>query len=388
MFDEKTSGSGIDILVDFINEKYLKEFVSEGGSKIKFVTGKSGCGKTFFLDKLYHLAEEEGYKAVSFSANDIWLFDFKEIYVEILRQVDIDDCLKKCADKIIISMGDNPDEIAEGMNYMDYLSQKKMADPLMRRTIYMALKEMFLDNALLDNNFALAVSMLTGSMLGHPALEKQNQELLLGYLMGDKTIKLSLLRGLGLSPTKITKLNARHMLRSLAEIVRLSGYKGILVCIDDMEILLNKSGLDQIRYTKVRREDTYESIRQLIDDIDSMKNLMFMFGFDRSLLDDEKLGIKSYQALWMRIQNEIISKNYNKFSDMIDIDKFSQQYYDINTLVNMSRNLKPSLLKNEISEAEAGFILERAKVGNTGVPVLIKQILNGELSIDGGDSDV
>ena len=80
-------------------------------------------------------------------------------------------------------------------------------------------------------------------------------------------------------------------------------------------------------YTKLKREDTYESIRQLIDDIDSLKHIMFVFAFDRELLDNDSAGIKSYQALWMRIQNEIISRRFNRFTDIVDMDRLAEQEY-------------------------------------------------------------
>lgn len=78
---------------------------------------------------------------------------------------------------------------------------------------------------------ALACSLLTGSILGHPLLEEQNQELLLSWLRADRTVKLALLRSLGLSPSRITRYNARHMLRSLSEILHMGGKSGLFVTI-------------------------------------------------------------------------------------------------------------------------------------------------------------
>ena len=138
-------------------------------------------------------------------------------------------------------------------------------------------------------------------------------------------MKLSLVRALGLSPSRITRYNARHMLRSLCEIIRMSGYAGLVVLIDDLEILLSRSSLVRLHYTKMRREDTYESIRQLIDEIDSLRNIMFVFGFDRELFDNENAGVKSYQALWMRIQNEIVGERFNRFGDIVDLDRMAAQ---------------------------------------------------------------
>jgi hypothetical protein len=143
------------------------------------------------------------------------------------------------------------------------------------------------------------------------------------WLRGKKEARVAALRKLGLSPARITKYNARHMLRSLIEIIMIAGYKGLAVAIDNLDILIETSSLEEIRYTKMRREDTYESIRELIDGIDTFSHFMLVFAFDKILLEDEPKGLKSYQALWMRIQNEIISEQDNGFSDIIDIDRWN-----------------------------------------------------------------
>lgn len=121
-------------------------------------------------------------------------------------------------------MGYEPSEIPDGRTFIDYLAQENMSDALNWREIHTQLKEMFLDNPLLDNNFALACSMLTGSILGYPVLEDQSRDMLLGWLYGDRTVKLAQLRALGLSPTRITKYNVRHMLRSFAKVIRMGGF--------------------------------------------------------------------------------------------------------------------------------------------------------------------
>lgn len=373
---------GIEYLTEFWREKYFREYIREGGSKIKFVTGRPGSGKSFLLGVMEDIARKENYIVASFSAKTIWLHDFKEIYVEILKQCDIMQCLKGCASKIISSMGIDEAEIAEGQTFMDYLAQNDMGDALTRREIRLQLKKMFLEDPLLDNNFALACSLLTGGILGHPILEASNQELLLSWMTGDRSVKLSMLRSLGLSPSRVTKYNARHMLRSLAQVIHIGGYSGLLVSIDNLEILLNRSSMEQIHYTKLRREDTYESIRQLIDDIDSMRNIMFLFAFDRELLDNDNYGMKSYQALWMRIQSEIVSRRFNCFADIIDMDSYGYQYFDTETISKMADNLLAYAKANDvdacdISEDMIRGITDQARLGGVGVPRLINRALLG-----------
>ncbi len=391
----------MEVLTKFWTEKYLDEYIKEGGSKIKFVTGRPGSGKSYLLKELAQNARERNYRVVSFSAREIWLHDFKDIYLEILKQCDILEALGRCGKRIAEQMGYDSGAIPEGMTFMDYLSSQDMGDAITRREIRLQLREMFLDNPLLDNNFALACSLLTGGILGHPVLEKQNQELLLSWLHGDKGVKLSLLRSLGLSPSRITRYNARHMLRSLTEVLCQGGYSGIVVLIDDMENLLGRSSGSELHYTKMRREDTYESIRQLIDDIDSLKHVMFVFGFRRELFDDDRAGIKSYQALWMRIQNEIISQRFNCFTDVADMDRMAEQFSTPQSLVSMSeamlRSAAAQALENPvggpqvISPQQAVEILNHAELGGLGIPGLVKEATLGQAARSsqlGGGSNV
>ncbi|MCD8130284.1 MAG: ATP-binding protein [Lachnospiraceae bacterium] len=368
------SSCGIDFLTDFWQEKYLREYIRDGGSKMKFVTGRSGSGKTHFLRLMSGLAREENYKTVYFSAKDIWMHDFREIYVEILRQCDIMDCLKAASLCVIREMGYDPDEIPEDMKFIDYLSKNGSADPVTRREIRSQLRSLFMDDPLLDNNFALACSMLTGSILGYPTLEEQNKELLLLWLQSDRNVKLSQLRALGFYPAKITRYNARNMLRSLAEVIHMGGYSGLFVAIDDMEILISRTSLETVHYTKMKRDDTYESIRQLIDDIDSMHHLFFVYAFNRELIDNENAGLKSYQALWMRIQNEIVGERFNRFSDMIDLDRLALQEYTPEIIVAISQNLaerRSSQMSAPLDEESARALALQARTGNTGMAQLI-----------------
>lgn len=369
---------GIRFLTDFWREKYLQEYIRNGGSKIKFVTGRSGSGKTHFLRLMMSIAREENYRTVWFSAKDVWMHDFKEIYIEIFHQCDIMECLEAVSRHLIQEMGYDYRDIPAGMKFIDYLSQNGEGDAVTKREIRTQLRQFFLDNPMMDNNFALACSMLTGSILGYPILEEQNQELLLAWLEGDRSIKLSQLRAMDFYPSRITKYNARHMLRSLAELVRMGGASGLFIAIDNMEILTSRSSLEVVHYTKMKREDTYESIRQLIDDIDSMKNIMFVYAFDRELIDNENAGLKSYQALWMRIQNEIVGERFNRFTDMVDLDRLAVQEYTPEVIVAISEsiaNLQQSCPASPLDIDAAQGIVSQARTGAVGIPQLIQMAI-------------
>ena len=368
---------GTERLTDFLSGQYLGDYIPNGGSKIKFITGRPGSGKSHVSGLLLAEAAQKGYRTVSFSAKEVRLDDFRDIYLEVLSQCDIEQVLQGCAAVIIREMGYDPSDIPEGKNFMDILSERNEADPISRGEIRGMLRKFFTKNPVLDNNFASCCSLLCGGILGHPVLEPANRELLMSYLKGDKSVKLPLLRALGLSPQRITKFNARYLLRSLSEVVHLSGCPGLVIRIEDMEQLLNRSSEGIIRYTRLRREDTYESIRQLIDDID---HIMFLLVFDRELMENDSYGMKSYQALWMRVQSEVVSTRFNCFADIIDLDRYAEECYGMDALCEMAVKLSETLQKQGIpaktlEREEADKLAERAAFGGLGLPYLVNRAI-------------
>ena len=381
LLQEITCGTGF--LTDFFTRHYLESYIPEGGSKIKFVTGHKGAGKTHLLQLLETAAEEKGFLTVSLTANEVWLHDFREIYLAVLKRCNLTAILRGCADAIIREMGYDPKAIPVKETLIDYLAGRNEADPLSKSTIRTALRQRFTQNPLMDNCFAACCALLVGDILGHPVLEASERDMILAFLYGDKTVKPSQMRAVGITPSKVTKYNARYLLRSLAELVHMSGYAGMLITVDDMERLMNRSTEELIRYTKTKREDAYESIRQLIDDIDSMHYLLFLLSFDRELIDNESYGLKSYQALWMRIQNEIVSKRLNRFADILDLDRLADQVYTPELLCEMSEKLADALTANgipavAISKTEAEELEEAAMYGSLGLPYLVnRKVLTG-----------
>ena len=359
---------GIDFLTGFWKEKYLAGYIPRGGSRIQFLTGRKGSGKTHMIE--YFLSGVGNYKTVSFSARKVWIHDFKEIFFEVLRQCDLEGCLQRCGETIVKELGFSPDEYTG--SFSDYLTSIGMNDPITKREIRLQLNKMFMQNPLMDNNFACACALLAGGLLGHPILEAPSREALLGWLSGSMEVKIPTLRGLGLAPVRIAKHNARHMLRSLVEVIKMAGYDGLVIAVDDLDILVSSDSLEDIRYTKLKRDEVYESVRELIDEIDTLRNVFIMFAFDRKLLDDEECGIKSYQALWFRIQNEIQSDRLNRFSNMVDLDRLP--VYDIRTIMDMSARVA-ELLNNAgerpakpLSEDAARELLSKSGFSEFSLP--------------------
>ena len=124
---------GLGPLSDFISSHYFNEYISNGGSKIKFVTGKPGSGKTHFLQLLSAEAKKQGFITVHISAKEVWLHDFKDIYLDILSQTDLMHCLQRCATHVIKELGYNFFDIPHGLTFVDYLSSLGEFDAITKK---------------------------------------------------------------------------------------------------------------------------------------------------------------------------------------------------------------------------------------------------------------
>ncbi|MFA6844448.1 MAG: BREX system ATP-binding domain-containing protein [Sphaerochaetaceae bacterium] len=371
-------------VLNFWEKQYLSSFIKDGGSKIKFLTGRAGCGKTHTLMLAIETAKRNGYLVARLNAGDTALYTFQEWFKAIYHCINLQDLVTRCGEKIIKTLGFNPKDVENETTFMDYLCNKNEGDSLTLRQLRTELRKAFLDNPHMDNNFAQVISMLTGAYLGYPQLDDKSKAIILGWLEGDTTIKLNQLRGLGMSPYRITKYNARHMLRSLIEMIVFAGYSGLFITVDDLESVLGSSSMTPIHYTKMRRDDTFESIRELIDDIDSFHHVMFVFAGRKVLFDDEDHGIRSYQALWMRIQNEVVSDRINGFSDIIDLDKVERQTFTPEILVEISQRLVAVLHDMDtkalaIDLETAKTLLAKADNGDISIPRLVNQATLGKL---------
>ena len=230
----------MDSLTGFLTRQYLESYIPFGGSKIKFISGLRGSGKTCFAETLLREADVRSYLTVTVSACDVWLNDFRNIYLEIMRQCGLKGILRGCANRIIREMGYDPCSIPSGKTLMDALAEKGEADAFSKGEIREALRRNFTRNPLLDNTFALCCSLLTGDMLGYPVLESTYREMILAWMHGDPPVKASQMKAIGMTPARVSKFNARNLLRSLCEVIHLSGRPGLLVTVDDFEQLIRK----------------------------------------------------------------------------------------------------------------------------------------------------
>jgi hypothetical protein len=333
---------GREAWLDFLCQHYLDSYIPAGGSKVKLLIGREGSGKTHSLLFLKHEALARGYLVSFIDASQVKLQHFNALYSAIVAALNLEQVIQRYCYRVIQDLGYDPADIPPSKSFWEWgLEQSKFADNLAgRQEVQVPLREL-IRNRRLDNTFAVAMMQLAALELGLELSDAAPgvREELLRWMRGEKADPRVLRRHHIFS--RIDRYNSRSMLRSLLEVGRLAGFKGLLVCLDRLEDLMGTDPqTGRFKYTRAARDDAYESIRQIIDDIDNLQGIFFLMAGRTALIQDEHRGVKSYEALWMRLQNEIISPKFNKFADLVNIDTVVEQCFPQDWYLELQRRVE------------------------------------------------
>jgi hypothetical protein len=288
-----------------IDEEYLRAFITEGGAAVKFVVVDSQEDAA----KLFHaLDDQAGRHRLARAAIDsasVKLHMIQDVFFGIARQVDWAFLAQRFIEKLFADNDYTWPRPGMPMPIPDLADANNVADTLLRREINQWLTRRVMRDTAMAQEFRLAMTRLCLDRLAPSDGSGDNVAPVLQWLRGD-------LRTIGALRTaaiyrKVTRHNARSMLRSLGHWLRLTGDRGLLLTLDIRRLAQSlPSGTDGIRYTPAAVMDAYEVLRQLIDEADHLQGLLLVVLADPSFLEgDPKRSIDSYLALKMRIWDDV-----------------------------------------------------------------------------------
>jgi len=291
----------------FIEDDF-DNYISQGGSKVRFICGDYGDGKTHFMSLTRHLAMEKEF-AVSFVilTREVPIHKFEIVYQTIVRQ------LKGRFKGVGIR-----NMLEAWLGDLDSLENKdkSLEKEENRKTLATELR----DIPGMDINFANGLIALVNNRfapikvdMGKEDMEDNREtdlEILMHWFEGGKVTKKEL------KPFQIyeflNKINSRQLLNSLILFLRHTGHKGLILLLDEMETVMALS-------TSIRNA-AYENVRLLIDNSESSEYIHIFFSIIPDILNAEK-GFKSYDALWSRIRSIGDSTSLNYRGVLIDIHR-------------------------------------------------------------------
>jgi hypothetical protein len=257
--------------------------IADGGSTIRFVIGEYGAGKTFFLNLLQSMAGEK--KLVTASADlspDRRLHatngQARSLYAELMRNLatraNPEGAMPNVVERFVTSA----------------LTEARERDVRPEKVI----EERLASLSELVGGYDFA-QVIQAYWKGHDTENDQLKSDAIRWLRGEFTTKTDARAALGVR-TIVDDSNFYDQLKLLARFVRLAGFSGLLICLDEMV------NLYKLAHTQARNAN-YEQVLRIVNDCMQGRavGLGVVFGGTPDLLMDTRRGLYSYDALRSRL---------------------------------------------------------------------------------------
>ncbi len=308
--------------LDHFCEHYLDNYIRQGGSKVKVLVGGEGSGKTHLLRCVAAEAMARSYTVVFLDLREVtWrLSNIVEFYKAVAAGVDREKLIRGLCKRVAGELGYTPEEYDGSGSIFNLLVEREGLPPnIAAKELRKAAVRAF-SHSDLSLPFSTLAYTLVSARMGQeprPTLEDACWKWLLGEKLEPAEKRSSRLY------ERLIKANARVWLYGLIRLLRLSGESGVVVIIDNMEVMLERSPeTGRFLYPPTAAKDTHELIRQLIDDVEILEHFLLLLSGRRELLTHEHRGFRSYEALWMRLRSGLApAPQFNPWADVVDVDR-------------------------------------------------------------------
>lgn len=268
------------------------ERIADGGAAFRLVTGDYGSGKTFFLnlvrteamDKQLVVAHADLNPGRRLQASN---GEARSLYAELMKNMSTKTkpdggALTTVVEKFITSA----------------LAEARKADRKPEDIIHDRLEN--LNELVMGYDFATVISAYWR------AYEKDDENLktnAIRWLRGEFSAKTDARHALGVREI-IGDASIYDQIKLLARFCRLAGYKGLLICLDELVNLYKLTNPQA-------RNGNYEQILRILNDLEqgSAEGLGFVLGGTHEFLTDPRRGLYSYPALQSRLAENPFAKN-------------------------------------------------------------------------------
>jgi len=294
-------------------EDDLSSYIGEGGSKVRFICGNYGDGKTHFMNLIQRLAFDQGFAVAFITLNrDLSIHKFEQVLQALLQTLSVPGGAQGFS-AIVEEWVQREQE--SWLVPLKRSKKKKLERPLDEERLELLrtqLKEVSnldinLSNALLSQ-IRLQLSPLAE---GESAASRDRQrDILSRWMQGGRLLKRDL-KGFQIFEN-LNKSNSRRFLNSVIAALRYMGHKGLICLFDELEMLFTMRAN--------ARNGAYENVRLLIDNADHSGYLHIFFSTIPDMLSHDK-GFKAYDALWSRVRSLGNQRRLNYRGVLIDLHR-------------------------------------------------------------------
>jgi hypothetical protein len=275
-------------------ESLLKDLerVAVGGTAFRLVIGEYGSGKTFFLNLIRAISLEKKLVATSADLNpDRRLHgsggQARSLYAELAKNLSTKSkpeggALAGIVEKFIYTAEGDAKAKNIGVDVVIHEKLERLSEMVNGYDFAHVIEAYW--KASRDNNQDLKASAIR-------------------WLRGEYTTKTDARNALGVR-TFVDDAAFYDQLKLMSLFVRLAGFAGLLVCLDEMVNLYKLS-------SRHARESNYEQILRMLNDTlqGNVEGIGFLLGGTPEFLNDTRRGLFSYSALQSRLAENMFAKS-------------------------------------------------------------------------------
>lgn len=293
-----------------IRQEYLQRFVGQGGSSVKFVVTPSDTDRAQVQDQLVALAKKEQYTYVSVDAKETKIHMMDKFFHQVARRIQWDTLASQFVRRLLQENGYRIPEGQEDFSIAGVARMNERAEPLLRRDLNSWLERAIYHDTHMCQEFRMAMIRLCLGQMDSGAESPFMTEPVKAWLCGELRQISSLKEALIFQ--KIVRTNARYMFASLSRWLRLVGQAGLVVSLDLSRCLESKkpTSPEGLYYGISATLDAYEMLRQFIDGTDELESLLLVVSVPPEFLTDTRRGLNRYEALKLRIWDEVRDRQY------------------------------------------------------------------------------
>ena len=293
--------------LELIEREYLTDFIVAGGGAVKFAVGDAHQLE-IVARVLDLLSERHALAHVAIDAATTRVHMIQDVFFAIAGALDWHAMAQCFVESLFGRMGYEWPCPGEAVPIQVVAERNRVDVTLLRRDFRQWLSAEVMQDTEMTQDFRMAVTQLCLQRLEPEDAQLGITTPVLQWLRGE-------LRRIGaLKQTfitaRITRHNARAMLRSLCRWLRLCGRQGLFAALDIRQLSRPVAAVgDGIRYSPGAVLDVFEVLRQIIDDSEHFGGLLLVVLADQSLIgDDPKRSLNAYFALKMRIWSDVRPK--------------------------------------------------------------------------------
>ena len=262
--------------------------IEEGGAGIRFIVGRYGAGKTFFLNLIETVALERRFVVTRADITTQRRLhgtggQARTLYSELMRNIATRSRPEGGALSFLVErwMADLAHEVKDAGGSDDDVAKRvhDLCKPLQE------LVSGYDFSTVLERYYR-------GYVEGNDLL----QQAAIRWLRAEYTTKTEARQDLGVR-TIIDDSTFYEYLKLMAAFVRIAGYAGLVVGIDEMVVLSHRLN------NKIARNNNYEAVLRILNDTlqGSVQHLAFIFATTDDSVFDKRRGLFSYDALATRL---------------------------------------------------------------------------------------